>query len=109
MPTIVAQALGIANGAFKYAVNYDKNRKSLIRRSIIDYQSLQLLMAALVTQIEAERSLLYRTTTMYDEFSENISLFLYMCKLFSTDTVIRVTADSAKVIDWYRCNNDFFI
>src|SRR5256714_11909697 len=55
-PGIGAQALGIAEGAFDYALNYVKERKQ-VGQPISSFQGIQFMLADIATQIEAARHL----------------------------------------------------
>src|SRR5256884_7451528 len=50
-PGIGAQALGIAEGAFAYALNYVKGRQQF-GQAIASFQSIQCMLAAIATHIE---------------------------------------------------------
>src|ERR1700680_4337419 len=58
-PGIGAQALGIAEGAFDYALNYVKERQQF-GQPISTFQGIQFMLADIATQIEAARHLVVR-------------------------------------------------
>src|SRR6266576_2535573 len=64
-PGIGAQALGIAEGAFAYALNYVKDRKQF-GQPISRFQGIQFMFADMATQIEAARHLVYLAATKVD-------------------------------------------
>ncbi len=51
-PTIGAQALGLAQGAFDAAVAYTKDRKQF-GKSIADFQNTQFMLADMAMKIES--------------------------------------------------------
>src|SRR3989442_3013145 len=57
-PGIGAQALGIAEGAFDYALAYARERKQF-GQPISSFQGIQFMFADMATQIEAARHLVY--------------------------------------------------
>lgn len=105
-PTIAAQALGIADSALEYAIHYAQSRHQF-GRPIIEFQGLQFLIADLITQLEASRSLLFRTTSLYDEGFSNITPYSAMCKLYCTDTAMRVTTEAVQILGGYGCMKDY--
>ncbi|MDY6855698.1 MAG: acyl-CoA dehydrogenase family protein [Thermodesulfobacteriota bacterium] len=56
-PIIAAQALGIAQGAYEYGLQYSKNRMSF-GESISQFQGIQFKLADMVTSIEAATEVL---------------------------------------------------
>lgn len=104
-PTIAAQALGIAEGALTYVLNYTREREQF-GRPIIEFQGLQFMLADMATQIEASRALLYQTTEFYDEEYEKVSPFSAMSKLICTDTAMKVTTDAVQLMGGYGCMKD---
>lgn len=60
---IAAQMLGLAEGAFSYALKYSKERKQF-GKAIAEFQSLQFQLAEIATQIEAARMMVYNAARM---------------------------------------------
>src|SRR2546423_157487 len=65
-PGIGAQALGIAEGAFAYALGYAKERQQF-GQPIASFQGLQFMFADMATQIEAARHLVFLAANKVDE------------------------------------------
>lgn len=105
-PTIAAQALGIAEGALEYAINFAKEREQF-GQPIIEFQGLQWLIADMATQVETARALLYQTTGLYDEGFKNITPFSAMSKLYCTDMAMQVTTDAVQIMGGYGCMKDY--
>jgi butyryl-CoA dehydrogenase len=63
--SVGAQATGLAQGAFDYAVAYVKQRRQFAQR-IADFQGIQFLLADLATRIEAARALTYKAAALMD-------------------------------------------
>ena len=105
-PTIAAQALGIAEGALEYAINFAKEREQF-GQPIIEFQGIQWLIADMATQIEAARALLYQATKLYDEEFENITPLSAMSKLYCTDVAMQVTTNAVQVMGGYGCVKDY--
>src|SRR6266851_10381406 len=62
---IGAQMIGVARGAWEYAVKYAKERKQF-GKSISEFQAIQFQLAQMATEIEAARLLVYNTARMKD-------------------------------------------
>ena len=60
---IAAQMLGLAEGAWAYAVKYAKERKQF-GKAIAEFQAVQFALAEMATQIEAARMLIYNAARM---------------------------------------------
>lgn len=105
-PVIGAQAVGIAQGALDYAVNYAKERVQF-GKPIASFQGLQFMLADMATRVEAARQLVYKAAFLIEHAAENntsatdISLFSSMCKLFASDTAMQVTVDALQVLGGY--------
>ena len=57
--------IGVAHGAWEYAVKYAKERKQF-GKSISEFQAIQFQLAQMATEIEAARLLVYNTARMKD-------------------------------------------
>jgi alkylation response protein AidB-like acyl-CoA dehydrogenase len=105
-PGIGAQALGIAEGAFEYALNYAKERQQF-GQPIASFQGLQWMLADMATQIEAARHLVYFAASKVDEDAVDMTKYAAMAKLFSSDMAMRVTTDAVQVLGGYGYINDY--
>ena len=63
--TIGAQAVGIAQGAFDYALAYTQEREQF-GQPIADFQGIQFMLADLAMQLEAARALVYQAAAKAD-------------------------------------------
>jgi alkylation response protein AidB-like acyl-CoA dehydrogenase len=105
-PGIGAQALGIAEGAFEYALNYAKERQQF-GKPIATFQGLQWMLADMATQIEAARHLVYFAASKVDAEAPDMTKYAAMAKLFSSDMAMRVTTDAVQVLGGYGYINDY--
>jgi alkylation response protein AidB-like acyl-CoA dehydrogenase len=105
-PGIGAQALGIAEGAFEYALNYAKERQQF-GKPIATFQGLQWMLADMATQIEAARHLVYFAAGKVDAEAPDMTKYAAMAKLFSSDMAMRVTTDAVQVLGGYGYINDY--
>src|SRR6059058_2451199 len=105
-PGIGAQALGIAEGAFDYALNYAKERQQF-GQPIANFQGMQFMFADMATQIEAARTLVYRAATKVDAKAPDLTKVAAMAKLFASDMAMKVTTDCVQVLGGYGYISDY--
>ena len=101
-PGIGAQALGIAQGATDYALEYEKGRETM-GRPIVEHQLVGAKLADMETKCEAARGLLYRFGILADEGGDGPELTKVsaMAKLFCSDVAMEVTTDAVQVLGGY--------
>ncbi len=101
-PGIAAQALGLAQGATDYAVEYARARETM-GEPIARHQLVAAMLADMETRCEAARGLLYRCGQMIDDGIDGPELtkLSAMTKLFCTDTAMAVTTDAVQVLGGY--------
>jgi len=63
--SIGAMSIGIAQAAFDAALRYSRERRQF-GKAISEFQAIQLLLADMVTEIEAARLLVYQTARLKD-------------------------------------------
>ena len=101
-PGIAAQALGIAQGATDYALDYAKTRETF-GKPIAEHQLISGMLADMETRCEAARGLLYRVGRMIDAGVDGSELTKAsaMAKLFCSDTAMAVTTDAVQILGGY--------
>ena len=105
-PGIGAQALGIAEGAFAYALNYVKERQQF-GQPIASFQGIQFMLADIATQIEAARYLVFQAATKVDSKAPDLTKIAAMAKLFASDMAMRVTTDCVQLLGGYGYISDY--
>ena len=105
-PGVAAQALGIAQGAFDAAVDYARSRVQF-GKPISSFQAVGHMLADMSIQIEAARSLIYSTCRMIDAGKKNIGKESAACKVFASDTAMKVTVDALQVFGGYGYMKDY--
>jgi len=93
-------AVGIADGALQYAVDYAKERKQF-GRPIADFQGIQFMLADMAIQLEAARQLVYKAAVLIDQGSPFITKFSSMANCFATDMGVKVTNDAMQILGGY--------
>lgn len=104
-PSVAAQALGIAEGAFEQMENYSRERKTF-GRPLCDHQMIQQIIADSATLIEASRGLIYRAAALYDQGKRNTKL-ASMSKVFASDAAMKITTDAIQVFGGYGYMQDY--
>jgi butyryl-CoA dehydrogenase len=90
--SIGAMSLGIAQAALDASVRYACARRQF-GKAIADFQAIQLLLADMVTELEAARMLVYQTARLKDRGVTN-SRYSAMAKLKASTVAMRA-ADTA--------------
>jgi len=99
-PGIAAQAVGIAQGALNEALKYARGREQF-GQEIISFQAVQHMLSDMATQTEAARALVYAAAREIDSGSKETSKMSAMCKLFASDTAMKVTTDAVQIFGGY--------
>jgi alkylation response protein AidB-like acyl-CoA dehydrogenase len=96
---IAACAVGLAQAAFDYAVEYARNREQFGQR-IITFQGMGFLLADLATHIAAARALTLAAARLLDA-GKPFAVEAAKAKLFATDVAMRVTTEAVQVLGGY--------
>ena len=101
-PGVAAQALGIAQGATDYALEYAKTRETM-GRPIAQHQLIQAKLADMETECGAARGLLYRFGRMVDESApeEELTKASAMAKLYCGDVAMEVATEAVQILGGY--------
>ena len=101
-PGVAAQALGIAQGATDYALEYARTRETM-GKPIAEHQLIAGKLADMETMCEAARGLLYRFGQMVDAGVDDAELTKAsaMAKLLCADVAMQVTTDAVQILGGY--------
>jgi alkylation response protein AidB-like acyl-CoA dehydrogenase len=101
-PGVAAQALGIAQGATDYALEYAKTRETM-GKPIAEHQLIAGKLADMETKTEAARGLLYRYGQMADADVPEAELTKAsaMAKLLCGDVAMEVSTDAVQILGGY--------
>ncbi len=105
-PGVAAQALGLAQGAFEWALRYTSERRQF-GQTVMSHQAIQFMLADMATQIEAARQLVYHSARVIDSGAKNVNKIAAMGKVFATDTAMRVTTDAVQLFGGYGYCKDY--
>jgi alkylation response protein AidB-like acyl-CoA dehydrogenase len=102
---IGAQMLGVAGGAWEYAMKYSQERKQF-GKAISDFQGIQFQLAQMATEIEAARMMVYNAARMKDA-RMNFVKEAAMTKLFCSQVAERVTSLAVEIYGGYGFTKDY--
>ena len=97
---IGAQAVGIAQGAFDYALGYTKEREQFGKR-IADFQGIQFMLADMAMNLEAARGMVYTAAAMADRGDPALTFTAAAAKCLASDTAMRITTDAVQLLGGY--------
>jgi len=104
--TIAAQAVGVAQGALDYALEYAKERQQF-GKAIADFQGLQFLLADMGMKVEAARQLTYAAAGRSERDDKDLTFFGAAAKCFASDVAMEVTVNAVQVLGGYGYTRDY--
>jgi len=93
---IAAMSVGLADGAFKYALNYVMDRR-VFSQPLADFQGVQFKLADMATEIEAARLLTMEAARRADA-GEPFTKHASMAKYYASDVAMKVTTDAVQLL-----------
>jgi len=100
-PGTAAGAVGVAQAAYEYAVEYAKERVTF-DVPIAMHQGVSFLIADMATEIEAARLLTWQAAWMLDSgYGRKATLYSSFAKRFSADTAMKATTDAVQIFGGY--------
>jgi alkylation response protein AidB-like acyl-CoA dehydrogenase len=104
--TIAAQAVGVAQGALDYALEYAAERKQF-GKPIADFQGLQFLLADMGMKVEAARQMTYAAAGRSERGDHDLTFFGAAAKCFASDVAMEVTTNAVQVLGGYGYTRDY--
>lgn len=95
--TIAAQAVGVAQGALDYAIDYIKERQQFGKR-IADFQGIQFMVADMGMKLEAARQLTYVAAAKSERNDPDLGYFGAAAKAFASDVAMEITTDAVQLL-----------
>ena len=95
--TIAAQAVGVAQGALDYAIDYTKDRKQF-GKSVSDFQAVQFMVADMGMKLEAARQLTYAAAAKSERDDDDLGFFGAAAKAFASDVAMEITTDAVQLL-----------
>jgi alkylation response protein AidB-like acyl-CoA dehydrogenase len=103
---IAAQAVGIAEAALDYALDYTHEREQF-GRPIRTFQGVQFKLADMATRLEAARGLLYRAAQAYMADEPRKRKLSSMAKLCASETAMWVTRQAVQLYGGYGYSREY--
>jgi alkylation response protein AidB-like acyl-CoA dehydrogenase len=104
---IAAQALGIASGAFAFALKYSKERKAF-GKVLSQHQAIQFKLAEMATKIDAARLLVHKAAYLKD-FRKDFVKAAAMAKLFASQIAQEVTTEAVQIHGGYGYVKEYHV
>ena len=100
-PGTAAGAVGVAQAAYDYAVEYARERVTF-DVPIAMHQGVNFLIADMAAEIEASRLLCWQAAWMLDQgYGRRATLYSSFAKRLAADTAMKVTTDAVQVFGGY--------
>lgn len=105
---ISAMAVGLAQSALDYAIEYSKGRVQF-GKPIASFQGIQFMLADMATEIEAGRCLTYSAAQLMNNNGSprDVTLAASMAKRFTSDAAMKVTTDAVQILGGYGCMKEY--
>jgi alkylation response protein AidB-like acyl-CoA dehydrogenase len=104
---IAAQALGIASGAYEFALQYSKERKAF-GKSLSQHQAIQFKLADMATKIDAARLLVHQAAYLKDAKKDFVKAAA-MAKLFASQIAQEVTTEAVQIHGGYGYVKEYHV
>lgn len=104
---IAAQALGIAAGAYEFALAYAKERKTF-GKPIAEHQAIQFKLADMEVEIEAARLLTYKAAWTKDQ-GLSYSKEAAMAKLHASEVAMKTSIEAVQIHGGYGYVKEYHV
>ncbi len=94
---IGAQALGMAQGAFDYALAYAKERKQF-GKSIAEFQGIQFMLADMAMKLSASRALVYEAAAKSERMESDLTYVGAAAKCFASDSAMEIAINAVQIL-----------
>jgi alkylation response protein AidB-like acyl-CoA dehydrogenase len=99
-PAIGAQAVGLAQGALDYLIQFAKGKG--LGEWKRDSLGVRFKLADMAVEVEAARALVFKAAEMMDEKVKGtpVQMFSAMSKYFASDVAMKVTTEAVQILQW---------
>lgn len=113
-PAVGAQAVGLAQGALDFAVEYAWKRIQFGQK-LADFEGIQFMVADMATGVEAARALVYDAAHLLDMkvyerdkmSAIGVDKLSAMAKVYSADVAMKVTTDAVQILGGYGYTKEY--
>jgi acyl-CoA dehydrogenase len=102
---LAGMAVGVARGAYEYALDYAKNRKAF-GEAIAQRQSIAFMLAEMFMDIEAARLMIWETAWLLDE-KRNATRAACLAKNFADEMALMVTDRAVQILGGHGYIRDY--
>ena len=102
---VAAMAVGHAQGALDYAVQYAKERNQF-GQPICKFQGIQFMLADMETAVETARQMVYHAAELIDH-QMPCSRAASIAKLAATDNCMKVCTDAVQILGGYGLTREY--
>jgi butyryl-CoA dehydrogenase/acyl-CoA dehydrogenase len=95
--TIAAQAVGVAQGALDYAIDYIARRHQF-GKAISDFQGVRFMVAEMAMRVAAARELTYAAAVRSEARTDDLRFYSAAAKCFASDVAMQVTTDAVQLL-----------
>ena len=103
--SIAALSLGIANGAYKAALKYAKERQQF-GKSIAKFQAIGFKLADMATKIHASELMIRKAGELKDNH-QKCTIEAAMAKYYASEVSVEVSTDAVQIFGGYGYTKDF--
>ncbi|MDF9409659.1 acyl-CoA dehydrogenase family protein [Pelotomaculum isophthalicicum JI] len=103
---VAAQALGLAQGALDFAVQYARDRVQF-GSPIGKFQAIQMKLADMEIKTQAARYLTYVAADKYDRKVHDRGKYTAIAKAFASDAAMEVTSEAIQILGGYGYSKEY--
>lgn len=105
-PGVGMQGIGVAQGAFDYALKYAQEREQF-NQSIGNFEAIRQKFGRMLTKIETGRLLGYKAASAVFAKSKEGSSLSSLSKFYGGDTAMYVTTEAVQILGGYGYTKEF--
>lgn len=105
-PVVAASAVGLANGAYKEAVKYARQREQFGKK-IINFQAIGHMLADMLVKIEGARLLTYRSGRYAVASHKEAARYSAIAKYYAAEIAMQVATDALQIHGGYGFTKEY--
>lgn len=103
--SIAALSLGIAKGAYEFALQYSKEREQF-NKPISSFQAIAFKLADIATELEAARLLTFQAADLKNR-GEKVTKESAMAKYYASEISVKASNEAVQILGGYGFTKDF--
>lgn len=104
-PMVAASAVGGAQAALDYSIQYAKERVQF-GKTLAEQQSIQFMIAEMAMKVEASRLLTLKASSLLDNGQSNTQLASY-AKAFAADSCMEIATNAVQIYGGYGYSTEY--